>query len=90
MTPFDRAEEARNLLANKTLEKAFVDIRDGLVTQLESTEFHDVETQHEIALMLKLLKKMKSQLRTYIDADAIEKDREKQKTFIEKMRERLT
>lgn len=90
MTPSERADEARSLLANQTLEKAFVDIRDGLVQQLESTEFDAIDTQHELALMLKLLKKLKSQLRTYIDADAIEKDKVKQQTFIERMRERLT
>lgn len=90
MTPFERAEQARHLLSNETLQKAFVDIREGLVTQLESTPFHEVDTQHEIALMLKLLNKLKTQLKAYIDADAIERDRVKQQTFIEKMRERLT
>lgn len=90
MTPFERAEEARSLLSNETLKKAFLDIREGLVTQLESTAFHEVETQHELALMLKLLKKLNSQLTSYIDADAIERDKVKQQTFIERMRERLT
>lgn len=89
MTPFERAEAARHLLANETLKKAFLDIREGLVTQLESIPFHEVDTQHEIALMLKLLNKLKAQLRTYIDAEAMEKDKIKQQTFIEKMRERL-
>ncbi len=90
MTPFERAEEAKHLLSNETLKKAFLDIREGLVAQLESIPFHEVDTQHEIALMLKLLNKFKAQLRTYIDAEAIERDKVKQQTFIEKMRERLT
>ena len=90
MTPFERAEAAKHLLGNETLKKAFVDIREGLIVQLESTPFHEIDTQHEISLMLKLLNKVKSQLRTYIETEAIEKDKIKQQTFIEKMRERLT
>ena len=90
MTPFERAEAARQLLANETLKKAFVDIREGLVAQLESTHFDEIDTQHEIALMLKLLNKLKSQLQVYIQTEAFEKDKLKQQTFMEKMKERLT
>jgi hypothetical protein len=90
MTPFERAEEAKQLLANPTLKKAFVDIREGLVGQLEATPHHDLDTQHEIALMLKLLNKLKTQLQAYINDDLIHKDKVKQQSFMEKMRERLT
>jgi hypothetical protein len=90
MTPFERAEEARQLLANSTLKKAFVDIREGLVGQLEATPHHDLDTQHEIALMLKVLNKLKTQLQAYINEDLIHKDKVKQQSFMEKMRERLT
>jgi 3-phosphoglycerate kinase len=89
MTPYERAEEARHLLENDTLKKAFVDIREGLVVQLESIPFHEIDTQHELALMLKLLNKLKSQLQTYIQNDSVDQHRRKQDTFIDKMRERL-
>jgi len=90
MTPFERAEEARQLLANSTLKKAFVDIREGLVGQLEAAPHHDLDTQHEIALMLKLLNKLKTQLQAYINDHLNEQDKIKQQSFMEKMRERLT
>lgn len=89
MTPFERAEAAKHLLANETLAKAFVDIREGLVSQLETVPFHEVDTQHEIALMLKLLNKLKTQLHSYVQSQAVDQHKVTQQSYIDKIRERL-
>ena len=90
MTPLERAEQARHLLQNPTLKAAFEEIRQGLVAKLEEVPMGDVDTHHEVAISLQLLKRLKTQLQRYIDDQAIDKHKQKQATFIEKMRERYT
>ena len=89
MTPIDRAERAKSLLEDEVLKGAFRDIRMRYVEQLESVPMSDVETQHEVALCLQLLKRVQSQLQKYISDSAIDKAKAKQDSFIEKMRERF-
>ena len=89
MTPIDRAERAKALLEDMVLKGAFEDIKTQLVSNLESLPISDHETQHEIALMLQLLKRIRSQLQTYLNEAAIDKAKAKQDSFIEKMRERF-
>ena len=90
MTPFEQAEISKQLLANPILKKAFVDIREGLVSQLETVPFHEIDTQHELALMLKLLNKLKTQIQSYIQDSVVSEHRRKQDSFMERIKERLT
>jgi len=90
MTPSERADRAKQLLNDPVLKGAFSDLRDKLVMQLEASVVSDVETQHEIALMLQLLKRIQSQLLSYQQDGAIDKHKEKQDSFLRRMRQSLT
>lgn len=89
MTPLEKAERARQVLEDPVFNAAFQDIRMQLVVKLESVPFGDLDTQHEIALMLQLLKRLKDQLGTYGNELAVDKARKKQDSFMAKIRERL-
>lgn len=89
MTPFERADEAGRLLVNPVLNEAFKGIRDGLIHQLEHVPLSDVEMQHEVTLMLQLLKRVQSQLQRYVEDGKLEQHRQKQQSFMERIRERL-
>ena len=90
MTPFERADRAKQLLADSVLQGAFRDMRDKLVLQLEVVSLSDIETQHEIALMLQLLKRLQNQLVIYTQEIAVDKHKIKQENFVARMRQKLT
>jgi hypothetical protein len=89
MTPNEKAEHAKQVLGDPVMKAAFEDIRMSLVSKLEFTPISDVETQHEIALMLQLLKRLREQLQSYVSAQSVDIAKQKQDSFIEKMRERF-
>ena len=88
MTPFEKASEAKRLLENQLLKIALDDIRSGLVSKLENAPISDVETQHEIALMLQLVRRLKDQLWSYLNEQAMIDAKEKHDSFIQRMRKR--
>jgi hypothetical protein len=90
MTPNEKAERAKEVLGDPVMKQAFDDIRMALVSQLEFTPMSDIDTQHEVALMLQLLKRLRGQLQSYVSAQSVDKAKIRQDSFIEKMRERFT
>jgi hypothetical protein len=88
MTPSEKAERAQRLLDDPAMTEAFGDIRMRLVEQMESAPISDVETQHEIALMLQLLKRLHAQLQNYVNDDKLAKHRNDQDSIVERMRQR--
>lgn len=89
MTPFERAERAKQLLADEVLSEAFGEIRTRLIAQLESLPINDHETQHEITLMLQLLRKVREQLERVVQDGKVMEHRNRQQNWIERMRERI-
>ena len=89
MTPNEKADASRRILAEPVITAAFADIRMRLVAKLEQAPIGDVDTQHEIALTLQLLKQLRTQLERYVQGQAVDKARDKHDTFIEKMRQRI-
>jgi hypothetical protein len=89
MTPQEKAEQAKQVLTNPVFKHVYGDIRENLVVQLESIPLGDTETQHEITLMLQLLKRVQTTLERYQQSGTVEKHRAKQDSFIERVRERL-
>jgi len=80
MTPqeiVDRAERAKEVLDNPTLQKAFEGVRGALVINLEEVALGDIETQHEIAVSLQLLKQLKRQLHNWVNDGTLEKEKAK-------------
>lgn len=90
MTPFERAEEAKRLLDSPVLRGALDDIRAGLVANLEVLPYNDLEMQHEIALTLKNLKKLRERLAKYADEIVVDQQKRRHETWVERMREKLT
>ena len=89
MTPQEKAEAATRLLNEPVMRAVFVDIRDALVAKLEQIPISDKDTQHEITLMLQLLKRFQGQLAKYIGDETILKHRKRQDKFIEEHTEGL-
>jgi len=89
MTPRELAESAERLLTDPVMKKVFVDIREGLVAKLETIPLSDTETQHEITLMLQLLRNFQGKLSKYMGDEVVARHRIKQDKFIESKREGL-
>lgn len=90
MTPFERAEEAKRMLDSPVLRGALDDIRANLIGKLETLPIGDVDTQHEIALTLQLLKRLREQLAKYADDVTVDQQKRRHETWVERMREKLT
>jgi len=86
MTPFEKADEAKRLLSNPVLNEAMQDIRMRLVNQLETAPISDVELQHEVALMLQLLKRIRTQFEQYVQEHAVIQHAEKQRNFLDRIK----
>ncbi len=89
MTPIERADRAEQLLADPVLKQALADIKAGIVTNLEQSGMDDVDTHHQAALSLQLLKQIETQLRRHLDDYAMEKHRKEQESFIARATERV-
>lgn len=53
---------AQRLLEDEVLTKAFTDIRAAIIERWESAPIRDVEGQHELKLMLRVLSDVRSNL----------------------------
>ncbi len=71
MTPAERAERAQKILSDEVFEDVMADIRLGLVARLEASAMGDVETHHEVALSLQVLKSIREQLARYTHENAV-------------------
>ena len=87
MTPREKAERVKQLLDDPVVRAVFTDLREQLVAGLEQTAMSDLDTQHEIALTLQLLRKFRGMLEKYAQEIAVDKAKTKQETFINRIRE---
>lgn len=87
MTPLERADRAKQLLADPLLNGALESIRAGLVATLEDSGQDDVETHHTTALSLQLLKQIKVELHKHLSDFLINEDKKRHETFIERTRQ---
>lgn len=67
-----RAAEARHILTNPLWEEAFEAIRGGIVLQLEQAAIRDREWQHELTLMLQMVKQVRTQFERYMQTGQLE------------------
>ena len=89
MTPRERADRAKIILEDPAFEAALLAIRESLVAKLEQIPISEHETQHEVALMLQLLKRLREQLQQFATEGLIDEHRKKHETFVAKMRQRF-
>ena len=90
MTPREKAERAKQLLDDPVVRGVFEDIRMGLVSQLEKVPFGDIDTQHNVAISLQLLKNLRDTIKKYADEGLIQEHNNKQQTFMDRIRQRIT
>lgn len=89
MSPREKADKAKQLLADPIFDEIFHDIRDLIVGKLESVAVSDVEAQHDLTITLQLLKQIRSQLSRYADDLVLETARARHDSFIERARKKL-
>ena len=66
-----RAARARALLDDPELTRAFTGVREALLDRFESCPVRDIEGQHEIKLMLKLLNDVRANLLSILDSGKV-------------------
>jgi len=66
-----RAARARALLDDPELTRAFTGVREALLDRFESCPVRDIEGQHEIKLMLKLLNDVRANLLSVLDSGKV-------------------
>lgn len=87
MSPKDKADRAQRILDDEVFQSMQEELRMDLVARLESVPMGDIDTQHEIALSLQLLRQMKTRLMSYANEAAMEKAVARHDSFVAKMRE---
>jgi hypothetical protein len=90
MTPQEKAHHSEALKTNPVFKLVMSDIREALVGKLEASAIGDVDTHHEVALSLQLLKQIGAQLQRYIDDQTLIEHKSHQDTFLRKMRKSIT
>ena len=90
MTPFEKADKAKQLLDDAIFNAVLADMRNGLVEKLEVSPIGDVDTHHETALMLQLLKQIPMMLRRYTEEHEMQKQRDEQDNWIAQAKQRLS
>ena len=71
----ERANQARRVLDDPTLQKAFEGVRQQLLATLEVTQIGDRDTHHEIALSLQALRSVRRILQKWVDDGEVERRR---------------
>jgi hypothetical protein len=66
-----KASKAKQLLEDEELTKAFAAVRDALIERFETCPIRDIEGQHEIKLMLKLLQDVRANLHSVVDSGKV-------------------
>jgi hypothetical protein len=89
MTPREKAERAKQLIEDPMVRHVLDDIRMGLVQQLEASPIGDVDTHHEVALMLQLLARIKPTLLKYSQQGEIDAQKLKHESFVSRTRQKL-
>jgi hypothetical protein len=60
-------QRAQELQSNPVFEKAIAEIEKQFIEELKASPVRDVEGQHKIVLMLKVLEKIEKTIQSYVD-----------------------
>lgn len=71
----ERANQARRVLEDSTLQKATEEVRQSLLRNLEASAIGDRDTHHEIALSLQALRSIRRVLENWVADGEVEKRR---------------
>jgi hypothetical protein len=70
-----RAEQAKRVLDDLTIQKAFEAVRQQLLATVEVSQIGDRDTHHEIALSLQALRSVRRLLQRWVDDGEVERSR---------------
>jgi hypothetical protein len=70
-----RAEQAKRVLDDPTIQKAFEAVRQQLLTTIEVSQIGDREAHHELALSLQAIRSVRRQLQKWVDDGDVERRR---------------
>jgi len=62
-----RAQRAKDLIENEQFKAAFIDIRAGIIEKWRSCPIRDIDGQHELKLMDKLLSEIEGYFKQIIE-----------------------
>ena len=89
MTPLEKADHAKRLLADPLLKEAFGSIKDSFIARAEASGMDDIDTHHHIALSLQLLRQLRIRLEQYLSDQALLEHAAKQQTWIDRAKQRI-
>lgn len=89
MTPRERADRAKQLLADPVFITAMSDIRERIVSKLETVGVTDHAAGHELVLTLQLLQRIPAMFQAYADELVLEKHIEQQEAFLKRTKQRI-
>lgn len=87
MTPIELAQRVTKIMADEAMAEVFTGIRMSLVARLESLPVGDKDSQHEVALMLQLLKQVRVQMETYGREAILSEHDKRNEAFIQKIKQ---
>ena len=89
MDSIQRGQEAEQLVNNPLLKEAFAGVKAKLIEKLEEVPIGDLDTQHEIALSLQLLKTVRRYLENWVQDGVIESQRASSHTAWQRLQKRI-
>jgi hypothetical protein len=89
MDAFERADAARQLLETAAFKAVHAEIRNEIVSALETCAFDDIDKQHELVLTLQVHNRHKKKLERWVDDGKVEMKKLDHKNWLDKARERL-
>jgi len=72
MNDIERGHRAQSLLDDETLNRAFADVREAILQQIEACPLRDNDGAEKLRLMLKLLRDLRANLETAVSNGKIE------------------
>jgi hypothetical protein len=89
MSPREKSDRARQILADPVFQEAVRDIRERIVSKLETVPVTDHATEHELVLTLQLLQRIPARFQAYADELVLEKHQEHQAAFMQRAKQKL-
>jgi len=89
MNKLERAARAKELLEGIIFKEVHAEIRNEIITALETVAFDDIDKQHELVISLQLHKRHKSLLERWVDDGKMEQKQIDHLNWIEKTKQRL-
>lgn len=90
MSPREKSDRARQILADPVFQEAMRDIRERIVSKLETVAVTDHHAEHELVLTLQLLQRLPARFQAYADEMLVELHKEQQASFIKKARQSIS